>query len=453
MLKKLILFCALASSVSAERITLGVITDVSWNGTMIVWGGNTNTPPPPAEPVEITFDYNYFDANMVAAVEFATSNYPPAQAFGYLPTCESLGPRFSFSNWQDSSSTIYTTESTVPGTATALHASFTDAGASSYSLTFDLQSGSGDTPSIPLWDGWTYSSGDYGDGSFPANPTKDGYAFAGWYTQSGNSGTQIYPSTTYYNNDATTLYAFWAYQLTFDLQGGTGDTPILAIMYGWNYGQGYNFFPAEPTKDGYTFNGWWTEEDGEGSSITPSGTSESYSHVTAYAWWVNFATVSFSYTVHDANMQASLSFGSAQFIVGNAYGADSSVFPTVSSGPRYTADAWYDSTDAAVLYSDPVPSGDNTLHVHFTDNIIYASGLGFDLQGGTGDTPSINLYTGWALQAGDYGNGSFPADPTYEGYTFGGWFTEAGGQGTQMYASDLYNSYFGGTLFAYWIAN
>ena len=77
---------------------------------------------------------------------------------------------------------------------------------------FDLQGGSGNTPWIRVYDGWSFGSGDLGGNEFPADPTLDGYTFGGWFTATGGGGTQIYASTIYYFADWSyyvTLYAFW----------------------------------------------------------------------------------------------------------------------------------------------------------------------------------------------------------------------------------------------------
>ena len=110
-------------------------------------------------------------------------------------------------------------------------------------------------------DGTTYTFGD-GNGTITAQytpnsvtllaPTKTGYTFDGWYTAStgGNKVTSPYTPT---NN--VTLYARWTankYTITFD-GNGVAVTPSTKQV---TYGQTYGTLPA-PTKQGYTFNGWY----------------------------------------------------------------------------------------------------------------------------------------------------------------------------------------------------
>lgn len=314
--------------------------------------------------VTIYFDYNYFQpyGSLQATLEYSSAAYTPGQELVELPSCTSIGPRWSFSGWLDENYTSWDVNSTAPFTSTTLHAYFSDNNNAQGYTVFDLQSGSGSTPSINLYEGWPFQSGDFGDGSFPADPTYTGYIFGGWFSSTGGGGTRIYPTDTYsYSTYYGTvyLYAYWIPTLTFDLQGGSGDTPIIPITYGYYY-NAFGSFPADPTYEGYTFSGWFTEANGAGTRVYENDSNNSYSPVTLYAYW--------------------------------------------------------------------------------------PASLTFDLQGGTGDTPSIPLTY---MQILSYG-GSFPSDPTLDGYTFGGWYTEPSGAGSSISSWDYYYSTGNITAYAYW---
>lgn len=100
--------------------------------------------------------------------------------------------------------------------------------ANTYTVTFDKQSGSGGTTSV----GITY---DTPQGSYPniILPTRTGYHFGGYYTETGGKGTQYYNA----NGDSVrawniasniTLYAYW---IPNDLRINIDDT--------WKYGEIY----------------------------------------------------------------------------------------------------------------------------------------------------------------------------------------------------------------------
>lgn len=88
----------------------------------------------------------------------------------------------------------------------------------------------------------------------PADPTKEDYTFMGWYTDS--AFTTEYDFDTPVKADLT-LFAGWTalptYTVSFDTAGGTaiaGQT----VIEGKTATK-----PADPTKDGYTFLGWYSD--------------------------------------------------------------------------------------------------------------------------------------------------------------------------------------------------
>ena len=115
-------------------------------------------------------------------------------------------------------------------------------------VTFHANGGTGDD----------YTQNIYGGkGTLKANKfTKSGKVFAGWSTEAG--GTVVYDdgAEITVEND-TDLYAVWgdAYTVTFD-NGGVRSTANVAQ----NTAIGTKI-PADPTKKGYTFAGWFNGED------------------------------------------------------------------------------------------------------------------------------------------------------------------------------------------------
>ena len=86
-------------------------------------------------------------------------------------------------------------------------------------------------------------------------PTKEGYTFKGWFTQE-NGGTKI--ETSYMPESDITLYTQWEankYTITFDGNGVTLEQNSKEVTYGQAYGE----LPT-PTKEGYDFDGWYTED-------------------------------------------------------------------------------------------------------------------------------------------------------------------------------------------------
>ena len=97
----------------------------------------------------------------------------------------------------------------------------------------------------------------------PANPTKTGYTFAGWYTEADAEFDFNTPIES-----ATTLYAKWnanQYTITFLKQWGDGGTGTATVHFDNN---DFSVSPIiVPTRNGYTFGGYYTAESGVGTQL------------------------------------------------------------------------------------------------------------------------------------------------------------------------------------------
>ena len=89
----------------------------------------------------------------------------------------------------------------------------------------------------------------------PEAPTQTGYTFAGWYSDANFNTPWNFDTNTVSGN--MTLYAKWninQYTVTFNTNGGS-DVDFLSVDYGDTVTK-----PADPTRDGYTFAGWYSDE-------------------------------------------------------------------------------------------------------------------------------------------------------------------------------------------------
>ena len=118
-------------------------------------------------------------------------------------------------------------------------------------------------------------------------PTKTGYTFGGYFTETNGGGTQYVLA----NGNATnsrwkvagdvTLYAKWTinqYTATFDANGGTTASPSTIKK---DYNSELGTLPTT-SQTGYTFKGWYTAKSG-GTKI--STTTKLTANVTYYAQW------------------------------------------------------------------------------------------------------------------------------------------------------------------------
>ena len=108
--------------------------------------------------------------------------------------------------------------------------------------------------SVPMADGTTEDLLAYVPDSAPA-----GMKFAGWYSSSDFDSANAVVEGSTMPAGALTLYAKWEpldATVTFDTRGGT-EVASQTVQVG-----GKATLPAEPTREGYEFTGWYTAADG-----------------------------------------------------------------------------------------------------------------------------------------------------------------------------------------------
>ena len=219
-----------------------------------------------------------FNANGGTGTVASMSAY--AEEAIYLPTEGFTKSGYVLSGWN-----LESTDGTLIdlggyyriGTNVTFYANWSTA---SYTLNFDANGGSS-VPSKTIFYGRTY-------GDLPT-PARTGYDFAGWYT-SASGGSNVTSSTQVTATADHTLYAHWngkSYTVTFNANGGTVSPESKTV----NYGSSYGSLPT-PTRNGYTFLGWYTSSSGGTQITTTTNVSLALSH-TLYAHWEKTVVVSF----------------------------------------------------------------------------------------------------------------------------------------------------------------
>ncbi len=190
-------------------------------------------------------------------------------------------------------------------------------------------------------DGTAYETIDNVEGAnfeVPADPYKVGYSFAGWTSTQGGTAAETLPSVM---PDASTYYyAIFtpnSYDVIFDADGGMFDNdPNSVSKTVTSVFDSAIVLPADPTREGYTFQGWATTA-GQQSGSTDLGnltveTSEDEPLIYYAAWTVDSHTLTIVYEMADSHSE----LAPAQYEEDYNYGADYSVASPAVTG--YTPD-------------------------------------------------------------------------------------------------------------------
>jgi len=206
-----------------------------------------------------------FNANN-GSVDPASGTTGTGGTLASLPTPTRTG--YTFNGWFTASTggTAVTT-STVFSANTNIYAQWT---LITYTITFNANSGTVDPTSRTTGTGGTLT--------FLPTPTRTGYTFAGWYTET-TDGTRVTTSTVFSAN--TTIYAQWTvitYTITFNANSGSVTPTSGTTGAGWTLVS----LPTPTRGNYYTFNGWFTAATG-GTQVTTSTIFSA--NTTIYAQW------------------------------------------------------------------------------------------------------------------------------------------------------------------------
>ncbi|ECL4257923.1 LPXTG cell wall anchor domain-containing protein, partial [Listeria monocytogenes] len=231
----------------------------------------------------------------------------------------------------------------------------------------------------------------------PANPTKQGYTFDGWYDAE-TGGTKWDFTTGQMPANDLMLYAHFSvnsYQVNFDIDGAVMNE---AVVYDTLLNE-----PTAPTKQGYTFDGWYDAETGGNkwdfkTMKMPANDVTLYAHFTVSSYQVNFdidGAVTNEAIVYDTLLNE----------------------PATPTKQGYTFDGWYDAETGGNKWdfkTMKMPAKDVTLYAHFTINNYQAN---FDIDGSvTNETITYDTLL------------NEPTAPTKQGFLFDGWYdAEVGG--------------------------
>ena len=284
----------------------------------------------------------------------------------------------------------------------------------------------------------------------PPTPTRDGYTFAGWYWHADYSGytdEQKAADKVDFDQAVTgqtvTMFAQWTKD---EVQN---ETDVLYVANGGKFFDGQEVQqgltdsdgmmrqPMTPTRDGYTFAGWYwvsdlsvlTEEQKEQNKVD-FGQPVTKPHVTMYAQWVkNQDEINVLYAANGGQ------FADGNDTMQGVTDSDGMMRqPAEPTREGYTFAGWYWVSDLSGLtdeqkdlnkvdFSQSVAGKEHvTVFAQWTKNqeqndhaVMYVANGG---QFATGETFQQGLTDSDGMMRQ-------PAAPTREGYTFDGWYWHA----------------------------
>ena len=252
---------------------------------------------------------------------------------------------------------------------------------------------------------------DYGTAvSAPAQPSKTGYEFVGWYE---SDPSELYVFTTMPARDFT-LYAAWelvTYDIVYNLDGGVNG----ANPSGYTI-ESATIELADATKRGYEFVGWFSDS-GLGVEVT-SIEAGSYGDIELFVGW---EVIEYDITYHlpDGATHANPETYTVETDITSFEGG-------VKTG--YTFDGWFADADLEqrVTSYGGGAIGAIELWAGFTANeyTVWLDGkeqaaytIDFDLGGAEGNVPAqvVTVEVGLTV----------PEAPQWEGRVFAGWYDNA----------------------------
>ena len=305
-------------------------------------------------------------------------------------------------------------------------------------------------------------------------PTRKGYTFAGWYTQSNGTGTKYNPGSNYaadQNGGTVNLYAKWTawkHTVTYDknVPANSKKTDVKNMPGNQTkiYDQNLTLQSNVPTRIGYTFVKWTTNKDGTGTAYQP-GSQYSYNRdsdggtVTLYAVWTPW-----KYTVrYDKNVPASSSSQTVSNMPADQTKTEEVNLTLSSNKPSrngYIFNGWQaqingkavDYQPGATLSYDPDAKGSViTLKakwtawkhtIHYDKNVPASSSSQTVANMPEDDTKTFDITKTISS-----------TKPSRNGYIFNGWNTQKDGKGTAYASGAAYKHDQNGgtvTLYAQW---
>ena len=300
-----------------------------------------------------------------------------------------------------------------------------------YTISYDSNNANAGTPPAPSVHNY-YGNAYYADSNY-GNLARSGYYFAGWNTLADGSGLDR-PEFGFFvmEKGDITFYAKWlpAYKAIYNGNGNTGgDIPVDPGYYK----PGTSVVvqnDVKPVKNGFSFAGWNSKEDGSGTDIGNYYVMHD-SDITFYAKWVSAYTVEYN---GNGNTGGDVPCDPGRYTRGSTVAVAGNSGSLVNSGKHFTG--WNTEPDGSG--KDRGAGGSFTMGS--SNVILYAKWSGYPVTyNGNGSTGGSVPVDTTAYKEGDkvvVKNNT--GNLVREGHAFNGWNVSSGGDGADYSAGSIF---------------
>ena len=283
--------------------------------------------------------------------------------------------------------------------------------------------------------------------------SRPGYTFGGWYTEENGAGKTFDEKTAIEKN--MTVYANWIpnAEVTLTYNKAADDATAVVPNAAETVLSGQSLKDAgkelgRTSRPGYTFGGWYTEENGAGNQFDETAAIEV--SMTVYAKWTENTAVTLTYD-KAASDASDVVPNTTETVLSGQSLADAGKVLGSTSRPGYTFGGWYTETAGAGtrISEKTAIEKDMTVYAKWTPNAEVTLTYDKDADDAAAVVPNTaeTVLSGQSLANAGKGLGS----TSRPGYTFGGWYTEKNGNGSPF--DETIAIVKSMTVYANWIAN
>ncbi len=291
--------------------------------------------------------------------------------------------------------------------------------------------------------------------NLPRDLTAGSWTFFGWFTEEGGQGERASDEQSYKGEGSGSLYAAWQTELAFDyifpVASETDDT--LTVFY-----KGQVEYPQPIFVNGARFAGWYYTDNGVQKDV------DLQAAYTLAAGLTLTAELEFTLALYDMSEETAPApediyelYTTARVLYNKSVSASESALDVLPDKAGWKFAGWYTrtSSDEIELFDEQTVFSDK--YVAMTENGTFSLYSGrrtsmtlfreLDESGNSdaGNTDTLSVVYGFELE--------LPDGISAGEWTFGGWYTQAGGAGEKMENTSCYVGAADVVLYAKWSAD